>query len=93
MGLLQRCNVKFRQYAIAATIVACVSAGNASAQTSSQPSQPTANAAVDASATNSPAMNSDTSLNPGTLAESANTTALTTSSYHQGNGLFSWFDR
>ena len=85
--------MKFRQYAIAAIIVACVTAGNASAQTPNQSSQPAANATVDVSTTNSPTMNPDTSLNPGTLAESADTTALTTSSYHQGNGLFSWFDR
>ncbi len=84
--------MKIGYYAAAAIIAACVA--SASAQTASQTSQPGTNANAAASSSTAeygPAMSSDASLNPGTLAESAGTTALTTSSYHQGDGLFSWF--
>lgn len=79
--------MKFNVHAAAVIIAALSFAGSASAQTAaSNPQTPDTTATV---AMGTPA---DTTLNPGTLAESADTTALATSTYHQGNGLFSWFD-
>lgn len=79
--------MKFNVHAVAAIIVAFSFAGSASAQTAgSNPQTSNTNATM---AMGTPA---DTTVNPGTLAESADTTALATSTYHQDNGLFSWFD-
>jgi hypothetical protein len=60
---------------VAAMIISAALAGCTSAQTSDQMATDTANAAPPGT------------VNEGTLAESANTTALATSTYHQPTGF------